>query len=424
MKPLSLSTLFTRAGTLQAEGRPDDALALYLQLLQANPRHYPSLAKSCNLLMAQRRYAEARPLLLRALELAPREALLFSNLAHASLRLGDSVEALRWAEQALQLKPGHLKALYTLGRAHDLLGDYQRAMAAYNEILAADPAHAKARFGLGMAAAHAGQFDLAEQQLRHSLELRLQHPPPVQPARPAAPTPIGVDPAAAEATLWRTLAELHKLGFHVFPGSGTQLGLYRDGGLLHWDKDLDLGMPLSELGPVSDWFRQQGCEEYPNPMRLANKRVFAPADTLLVFDLTGLAKEKATGRWLGGFWQEGQRLDSQRVTEFPPLKLRRNRSPAGPVWMLAEPEPWLQAVYGDGWRTPDPAWDSVVAARNLRGFAPLTRIYGYLRIWSYWQGGEVAKSLSTTRHCLRHRPDDPLLLALATMLESLQPNPA
>ena len=43
------------------------------------------------------------------------------------------------------------------------------------------------------------------------------------------------------------------------------------------------------------------------------------------------------------------------------------------VWSVTDAQAWVAALYGPDWRTPDPDFDAVIAAYNLRGFALLTQ---------------------------------------------------
>jgi len=417
----TIDQLYSQAEQCWRQSRPHEALALCERVLQRRPRHLGSLLLAGQLHLHFRRPAAALPLLEQARLQAPNEPALLNNLAYACFEVQDAAAARSHAEAALRLQQDYPKARLTLARALDALGEYAAALAEFEHLLERKPEDAEVTFAMGVTAAHAGQLELAETRLRQALQLRLETPRQLALAPLPDTPPLGSDPLAAEQLLWATLAGLAAAGIHAFPNAGTLLGLQREQALLHWDKDVDIGLPLAELAKAEAWFRHQGWQAQPNAMRLVNKRSFLPPGSALTFDLTGFAQEQATGRWLGGFWQQGQRLDWQRVAEYPDLLLRRQMSPAGPVFALAEPEVWLQAVYGPDWRQPDPAWDSVVAARNLRGFVPLTRCYGYLRIWTHWDEGHIAKALSTARHCQRHLPEDSLLQALLRYFEKAEP---
>ena len=103
-----------------------------------------------------------------------------------------------------------------------------------------------------------------------------------------------------------------------------------------------------------------------------------------------------------------------------PDRQRPHTRPEGRIWALDEPEAWLAALYGPDWRTPDPDFDSTVAAHNLRSFSLLTQCYAFSRIYQKWLQGQLPKALALTRHSLRHLPDDALLLRVQRCLVQQQ----
>jgi tetratricopeptide (TPR) repeat protein len=106
---------FRRAGRLQAEGRLEQALALWDEITAA----------------------------------APRSPEAFGNRAGVLLELGRLEEAEASTRRALALKPHAAWAHYRLGRAHALARRFAEAEAAYRAALSLDPADPKARLALG-----------------------------------------------------------------------------------------------------------------------------------------------------------------------------------------------------------------------------------------------------------------------------------
>src|SRR5690606_34176301 len=131
----------------------------------------------------------------------------------------------------------------------------------------------------------------------------------------------------------------------------------------------------------------------------------------MALDVHGFAVEKGSGAIISGFWMKDIPPEWNRITEFPHLSLRELDSPAGRVWALADPEGWLEARYGD-WRTPDQEFDSVVCARNMRGFSLLTQCYALHRIYTNWQLGNLPRALKLVRSTLAQMPGDEQLCQL------------
>ena len=235
-----------------------------------------------------------------------------------------------------------------------------------------------------------------------------------------APPAMAFDHAAAQQRLWQVLAQLASAGLHAFATSGTLLGLVREGGLLAFDKDLDIGLPLAELPAANTLLLQRGWQRAAAPQGMVNP-VMLHDGAGLSLDLCGFTADK-NGQALGGFWLHAVPDDWQRVTQFPQLRLHEQIRPEGRIWALDEPEAWLAALYGPDWRTPDPDFDTTVAAHNLRSFSLLTQCYAFSRIYQKWLQGQLPKALSLTRHSLRHLPDDVLLLRVQQRLVQAQQN--
>ena len=232
------------------------------------------------------------------------------------------------------------------------------------------------------------------------------------------------DSVAAQARLWQVLVQLAGAGVHAFATSGTLLGLVREGALLPFDKDLDLGLPFAEMPAAIDCLLQHGWHRAAAPQGMVNPVMLHDGNGLSL-DLFGFVAEEGSGLALCGFWLQGVPADWQRVTQFPVLHLHQQRRPEGWVWAVTDPQAWLAALYGPDWRTPDPEFDTVIAAHNLRGFALLTQCYAFSRIYHAWLQGRLHKAAALTRQSLRHLPDDALLLQVQQRLalQQAQPQP-
>lgn len=319
--------------------------------------------------------------------------------------------------------------LQTLAQAHPLqavvprlqgavlsaTGQHEQALTFYRTALTWAPHDGQALAAAGTALQQLGQLPQALQYYRAALVWQC-----CTPLRMVAPTPApAFDITAAEQVLWRVLAQLAKAGIHAFATSGTLLGLVREGGLLPFDKDLDIGLPFAEMQAATTLLLQSGWQIAATPQGMVNP-VMLHDGRGLSLDLCGFVAEQDTGMALGGFWLQGSLADWQRVTQYPVLHLKQEDRPVGTVWAVADADAWLAALYGDDWRTPDPDFDTVVAAYNLRGFAVLTQCYAFSGIYNAWIQGQLQKAAALTRHSLRHLSDDVLLLQVQQQLAAQQ----
>lgn len=298
-------------------------------------------------------------------------------------------------------------------QAHQWLqaGQHAQALACYRAALALAPHDGRALAGAGVCLHLLGDLPAAVQHYRGALQaqcrvpLRLVSSPPV----------VAFDSAAAEQRLWKVLAQLAGAGIHAFAAAGTLLGLVREGHLLPFDKDLDIGLPFTEMQAAADLLLNSGWQRAAVPHGMVNPVMLHDGQGLSL-DLCGFVAEQGNGGVLGGFWLEGVPSDWQRVTQYPVLHLQQQRGLEGVIWAVINPEAWLAALYGPDWRTPDPNFDSVIAAHNLRGFAMLTQCYAFSRIYDAWLKGRLQKALALTCQSLRHLPDDALLLQVQQCL--------
>lgn len=225
----------------------------------------------------------------------------------------------------------------------------------------------------------------------------------------------------AQVRLWQVLAQLANSNIHAFATSGTLLGLVREGHLLPFDKDLDIGLPFAEIQAATALLLQNGWHRATTPQGMINPVMLHDGKGLSL-DLCGFVAERSSGAALGGLWLQGAPAHWQRVTQYPVLQLHQQQRPEGTVWAITNPEAWLAALYGPDWRMPDPDFDSIIAAHNLRGFALLTQCYAFSRIYHAWIQGQLQKAAALTRQSLRHLPDDALLLQVQQQLMVQQTN--
>lgn len=294
-------------------------------------------------------------------------------------------------------------------------GQHAQALAFYRAALALAPHDAQALAAAGSCLHLLGQLPQALQYYRAALVWQC-----CVPLRLAAPPPApAFDSAAAEQRLWQVLAQLAGTGVHAFATSGTLLGLVREGRLLPFDKDLDIGLPFDQMQAATAFLLQNGWHRAAAPQGMVNPVMLHDGQGLSL-DLCGFVAEQGSGAALGGFWLQGVPADWQRVTQYPVLHLHQQQRAEGAIWTVTNPEPWLAALYGPDWRTPDPDFDTVIAAHNLRGFAVLTQCYAFSRIYDAWLKGRLQKAASLVRQSLRHLPEDVLLLQVQQHLAAQQ----
>jgi Flp pilus assembly protein TadD len=141
---------------LEQIGRLDEAEAIYLRLLEADP-HDVTVLNLLGLLCHRRgRNSESAALIVRALELNPADAQALGNLGAVQIALGDRPAAVANFRRAAALAPADAGAWSNLALALLDGGDASGAVDAYRRAIALDPKRprglrqlAKAHFAVG-----------------------------------------------------------------------------------------------------------------------------------------------------------------------------------------------------------------------------------------------------------------------------------
>ncbi|SHE89110.1 glycerol-3-phosphate cytidylyltransferase [Marinomonas polaris DSM 16579] len=227
---------------------------------------------------------------------------------------------------------------------------------------------------------------------------------------------VGFDRIKAEELLWSTLAELKQQGIHAFATAGTLLGLERTGQLLENDKDIDIGIDWLQMSNAIEVLTTLGWQEVSHSYGLINPRCFKHRSSGIIMDICGYGTETLSGETISGLWMDQVPFDWNRITYFPPIKLSSKHSPAGEIWHLSAPDAFLAILYGENWRVPDPYFDTIVSAANLRHFSWLALCYGYSRLYGEWSKGNTQKALGILATLRRHQTDDPMLTDIAERL--------
>ncbi len=190
------------------------------------------------------------------------------------------------------------------------------------------------------------------------------------------------------------LAALREAGIEAFPAYGTLLGAVREGRLIGHDSDADLGYVSEHDDPV-DVIR----ESFMIQRRLAAvgyeiTRYSGAAFKVDVIEADGSVRGlDVFGGFLSGgvlylMGEVGQHFERAWIFPLGTTTLEGRTLPAP-----AEPDRMLAAMYGPGWKTPDPAFHFETPAstwRRLNGWFRGTRVHR-----DDWE-----RRYSTTRHRL------------------------
>jgi tetratricopeptide (TPR) repeat protein len=148
LRPDSAEAMGNLASVLAGRGRRNEALALDLEALRLDPTLHWVHNNLGNLLQALGRFGEAVESYRAALRLRPDYAAGHANLGLALARAGKTDEAAEHLAEALRLNPGHADAHYNLAVIFDGRGRRDEAREHYEQAVRLRPDHEAARRGL------------------------------------------------------------------------------------------------------------------------------------------------------------------------------------------------------------------------------------------------------------------------------------
>lgn len=164
------NALFAKAHQLQLAQEWEAAIALYKQLLDADPKHFDA-QHFLGLTYAQSgALTKALNCLTQAKALKP-EASLLNNLANVYKKLNQNEEAINHYLQAIALAPEYAQAHNNLASLYAQKNQYQAALAHYIKALKAAPDFSAAHFNLGLLLLKNNELDAAKTQFNNVLSL-------------------------------------------------------------------------------------------------------------------------------------------------------------------------------------------------------------------------------------------------------------
>lgn len=254
--------------------------------------------------------------------------------------------------------------------------------------LALAPQSEKANLTRGMVLLKSGDLDAAKQHLQIAINSACMHPQSLH-----KPTPQPMVVADAREALIAARQRLLDAGIPFFLCAGTLLGIIRDGDLLPFDKDMDLGVP-AEVEREKVIAALTGDGQF-----VLNHRETASAEnwnwnfsftyvaTHVVMDIFFYHPDET--HFLCGFNAKPHPINS-RPRQFDITQLEWQ----GIQWPIpSPPEQYLVDVYGEEWRVPDPNFDTALSNRcQTLGSKPTRIAYGYVKLYEAVSAGKWKKA--------------------------------
>jgi Flp pilus assembly protein TadD len=124
-----------RADSFMTQGRIEEAIGQYRELVQSQPSHFDGRNKLGYALMQVGRSQEALAAIRSAIELQPRNPEAHNNLGLALMQAGRHEDAVASLQHAVELKPDYAEAHYNLAHAFTAAGQPSAAVGQFREAL-------------------------------------------------------------------------------------------------------------------------------------------------------------------------------------------------------------------------------------------------------------------------------------------------
>jgi tetratricopeptide (TPR) repeat protein len=157
---------------LNAQGSPEQALALYQQGVKDHPREAPLYLLLGEMYEARRDWSNAKATYQKILELQPDNPVASNNFAYVMLQEGGNVDlALAMAQTARRGMPDSPNTADTLGWAYYKKGAYASAIGLLQEAVDKSPNDPSFQYHLGLAYQQAGRTASAKEHLQKVLKI-------------------------------------------------------------------------------------------------------------------------------------------------------------------------------------------------------------------------------------------------------------
>jgi tetratricopeptide (TPR) repeat protein len=167
-----IDKLVTQAQQHANQGRTDQAMTTWREVLKLNPDHDIALHGLGDLFRQRREFQQALPLIQQAIIMQPRMPLYHNTLGMLFQQKGEYDKALIFHRRAIDIDAKYAAAYCNLGVALKNLNRLDDAVAEYRRALAIDPDMPEAHNNLGNLYRMLGRLQQAKASLQHALKLR------------------------------------------------------------------------------------------------------------------------------------------------------------------------------------------------------------------------------------------------------------
>jgi hypothetical protein len=184
----------------------------------------------------------------------------------------------------------------------------------------------------------------------------------------------------------------------AFPIAGSLLGLVRDGKIMDYDKDADIGIFITgghqQIFDIVSLLCKDPKFRCPNMLNASPKKH--------IWNVAIYDSEKGMAVDLFFFYRREAHAEFGVYTPcgtlrwiFSPFELTRQTLIGREYWLPQHPEKHLEEMYGDNWREPIEVWDSLLNCPNLSKDSQAVSIsFGLPRLYKALTENKLKKAIN------------------------------
>lgn len=160
---------------LHQQGRLQEAVTLYSDILKIQPRHFDAIHLLGVVASEFKNYQLAADLIAQAISINPNNADAYFNRGNALKELNQLDAAVASYDKAIKFKPNYASACNNRGIALQKLNQFAAAVSSYDKAVRIDPNYVEAFFNRGVALQELNQFDEALASYNRAAALKPDH---------------------------------------------------------------------------------------------------------------------------------------------------------------------------------------------------------------------------------------------------------
>jgi Flp pilus assembly protein TadD len=167
--------LFKKAHQLENEGKNQEALDIYAQLINQEPNNFKHYNAAAVVLYKLSRFKDAAKLFEKTIMIEPKYAEAYSNLGAIHAKFKNFSYAIKCYQKSIELKPSYAGAYTNLGNSLNKSHEYEQAVYFHLQAISRDDTASNHFANCGSAYKNLGRFDKAEWMYKKALSLEPNH---------------------------------------------------------------------------------------------------------------------------------------------------------------------------------------------------------------------------------------------------------